>query len=88
MLAAIAADSYFADSGIDRVDLRNAGDIRITAEGKYILRLGSDADCARKLRMAEKTLTDTSFDKTKPATIDLTKAGEASVRYDPKLFEN
>ena len=88
VLAAIAADSYFGESGIDRIDLRNAGDIRITAEGKYILKLGSDEECARKLRMAEKTLTDVSFDSTKPATIDLTKIGEASVRYDPKLFEN
>lgn len=35
----------------------------------------------------KKTLTNSSFDRTKPATIDLSKVGEASVRYDPKLFE-
>ncbi len=88
VLTAIDGDEYFGSSDIGKIDLRNAGDIRITAGGKYILKLGSDAECARKLRMAEKTLSDVSFDNTKPATIDLSKSGEASVRYDPKLFEN
>ena len=88
VLTALDGDDFFGPSDIDKIDLRDAGDIRITAEGKYILKLGSDSECVRKLRMAEKTLCDVSFDKTKPATIDLSKSGEASVRYDPKLFGN
>ena len=87
VLSTVSSDSFLEMSDVDRIDLTYANDIKMSISGKYIFKLGSDADCSLKLRMAEKTLTNSSFDRTKPATIDLSKVGEASVRYDPKLFE-
>lgn len=88
VLASIANDPFFEISNIDVIDFTRANDIQMCVSGKYLLKLGSEIDCGVKLRMAETTLNNESFDKTKPATIDLSKVGEASVRYDPKLFEN
>ncbi len=85
VLGVIGSSAYFANGGLDKIDLSNEYAITMNVSGKYILKLGGEDDFALKLRMAEKTMSDTKFDKNTPAYIDLTKVGEASVRYDHKL---
>ena len=67
---------------IDRVDLTNEYDITMKASGLYTLRLGGEEDMELKLRMMNKTITSGTLDSGVPASIDLSKVGEASVKYD------
>ncbi len=81
-----SAESYFGTSRqIKQIDLSDAYDITMCVSDMYILRIGSEEDCDLKLRTAYKTVTYADFDKNVPAYIDISKVGEASVRYDPKL---
>ncbi len=85
VLSAISASSYSEKGEVDLIDLSDEYDITLNVAGKYIFRIGSEDECARKLLMAESTMAHQNFDKNTPAYIDLTNVGEASVRYDHKL---
>ncbi len=85
VLSAISASSYSEKGEVDLIDLSNEYDITLNVAGKYIFKIGSEDECARKLLMAESTMEHQNFDKNTPAYIDLTRIGEASVRYDHKL---
>ena len=77
----------FAESNkgmIDRVDVTDEYNITMRANGIYSLRLGGENDLGLKLRMMNKTITSGNLDGGVPASIDLSKVGEASVKYDLK----
>ena len=74
-------ESNAADK-ITYIDLSDEYNILMEADGRYSLKIGGENDLGLKLRMLYKTLTEGEFDKSLPATIDLTTVGEACVRYD------
>lgn len=80
------AQSSLADAGmVDAVDLSDEYDITLVSGGRYLLRLGSEADCDLKLRMAYKTMTSSTFDTLLPARIDLFEVGKAIIKPDATL---
>lgn len=80
------AQSSLADAGmVDAVDLSDEYDITLVSGGRYLLRLGGEADCDLKLRMAYKTMTSSTFDTLLPARIDLFEVGKAIIKPDATL---
>ncbi len=83
------ASTLYKEVSIDQIDLSREYDITMITDGRYYFKFGGEADSALKLRMAQKILSDSQFDKTSPAArIDLStvgEAGEASVIYQMKL---
>jgi len=77
-------DSALAER-INMIDMRDPFDIIMNCDNTYRFQFGSTADAVLKLRMAEKTLNDSLFEKGTLARIDLSTTGEASVRYDLRL---
>lgn len=79
-------ESTLAAAGmIDAVDLSDEYDISLQSGGRYLLKIGDEADCDLKLRMAYKTMTDDGFDQLLPARIDLTEVGKAIIKPDASL---
>ncbi len=85
VLTATETSTLYTAGRIDKIDLSDGHNVRMNCDGKYILQLGDEKDAELKLRMAHKTITDETFDRDMPANIDLTKVGEASVRFDMRL---
>lgn len=85
VLSDVSESAFGEDSVVGTLDLSDEHNITMTAYGKYLFKIGEPTDCAIKLRMADKTINFDSFDRTSPARIDLSKVGEATVRYDLKL---
>lgn len=88
VLSAAEGSLLYSEGRIDKIDLSSEHDLRVICDGMYILRLGGEKDSDLKLRMAYKTIEDSTFDREIPASIDLTDFSgsvEASVRYDMRL---
>jgi len=88
VLAAAEASALYTEGRIDKIDVSDGHNVKVICDGMYILQLGSEKDTDLKLRMAYKTIGDSSFDRAIPARIDLgdfSRDVEASVRYDMRL---
>ena len=70
---------------IGTLDLGMAHDIRLTCDGKYILKLGSSQNAADKLKIGAAVLRDDMFKNDNKATIDLTNMAETGVIVDNQL---
>lgn len=67
------------------LDLSSAHDIRLTCDGKYILKMGSSQNVTDKLKIAAAVLRDDMFKNNNKATIDLTNMAETGVIIDNQL---
>lgn len=88
VLDAAESSLLYKEGRIDKIDVSDEYGIRVICDGMYILQLGGEKDSDLKLRMAYKTIEDSSFDREMPARIDLSnfsESVEASVRYDMRL---
>lgn len=70
---------------IGMIDVRSEQNIQMNCDGAYRLTFGSGADAGLKLRMANKTISDSLFETGMLARIDLSATGVASVQYDLRL---
>ncbi len=70
---------------IGTLDLSAAHDIRLTCDGKYILKMGSSQNAADKLKIGAAVLRDEMFENNNKATIDLTNMAETGVIIDNQL---
>ena len=70
---------------IGMIDVRSEQNIQMNCDGAYRLTFGSGADAGLKLRMANKTISDSLFETGMLARIDLSVTGVASVQYDLRL---
>ncbi len=70
---------------IGTLDLSAAHDIRLTCDGKYILKLGSSQYAADKLKIGAAVLRDEMFNNNNKATVDLTDMAETGVIVDNQL---
>lgn len=83
-LLAEAEKSVLSDR-IGMIDVRDEQNIQMNCDGAYRLTFGSGVDAGLKLRMANKTISDSLFEKGMLAKIDLSVTGVASVQYDLRL---
>lgn len=72
-------------SRLGTLDLSSAHDIRLTCDGKYILKMGSSQHAPDKLKIAAAVLKDDMFKNNNKATIDLTNMSETGVIIDNQL---
>lgn len=89
VIGAAEESLLYTEGRIDKIDVSDEYNIRVICDGMYILKLGGEKDSDLKLRMAYKTIGDSSFDREIPASIDLgnfSESVEASVRYDMRLI--
>lgn len=70
---------------IGMIDVRDEQNIQMNCDGTYRLTFGSGTDAGLKLRMANKTISDSLFETGMLAKIDLSVTGVASVQYDLRL---
>ncbi len=70
---------------IGMIDVRNEQNIQMNCDNAYRLTFGSATDAGLKLRMANKTISDSLFETGTLAKIDLSVTGVASVQYDLRL---
>lgn len=70
---------------IGTLDLKSAHDIRLTCDGKYILKMGTSQHAADKLKIAGAVLADDMFKNNNKATLDLTDMSETGVIIDNQL---
>lgn len=85
ILSEVMSSELFESGIIDKIDLSDEYAITMQAQGKYMLKFGSETDCDLKLRMAYRTINKLAEENSSPAKIDLTSVGEASVRFDMQL---
>ena len=83
-VAAAVCESALADR-IGSVDLRDPSDVKLTCDGKYILKLESYKDSAVKLKIAAGVLEDDMFNNDNKATIDLGELSNTGVVIDNQL---
>ena len=83
-VAAAVADSGLT-SRLGKVDLSSSQDIRLTCDGKYILKLGDHKKTADKLKIATEVLKDKMFNNDNKATIDLSDVSQTGVVIDNQL---
>ncbi|MGN1347073.1 MAG: cell division protein FtsQ/DivIB [Eubacteriales bacterium] len=86
ILGAVAESSLGGEGRISKIDLSDEYGVTMNCDGRYFLKIGNEKDCDLKLRMAYKTIGNEAFDREMPASIDVSKVGEASVRYDMRLI--
>ena len=84
ILGEVEASEAGKNGMINYIDISDEYNITMKANGIYSLRFGGEDDMALKLRMMSKTLESGGLDSGVPASIDLSKVGEASVKYDLK----
>lgn len=73
---------------IGMIDVRSDQNIQMNCDDTYRLSFGTTADAGLKLRMANKTISDSLFEAGMLAKIDLSVTGVASVQYDLRLDLN
>jgi len=83
-VALSAAESALV-TRLGTVDLTNPNDVKITCDGKYILKLEEYKDSAAKLKIASKVLEDELFNNENKATIDLSELSNTGVVIDNQL---
>ena len=66
---------------ITQVDLSDQYNLSLSVDGRYGVRLGVENDCDLKLKLAAKTLQSSEFDAERDASIDISSADHAIVRY-------
>lgn len=72
-------------SRIGTVDLSDPNDVKMTCDGKYILKLESYKDSGVKLKIAASVLEDDMFNNDNKATIDLGELSSTGVVIDNQL---
>lgn len=82
--AKAVAESELYDR-LGTLDLSTAHDVRLTCDGKYILKLGSSQHAPDKLKIAAAVLKDDMFKNNNKATIDLSNMAETGVIIDNQL---
>ncbi len=83
-VTAITEESVMADR-IDQIDLRSSFDLKMVADGKYLLEMGDYTEIDTKLKIAEAVLFDEMFQNDNKARLDLSKLTETPVLIDNKL---
>lgn len=77
--------SVWQNGMVNRLDLSDEYDMEMSISGMYLLRLGGEADCSHKLKLAYKTIVSDAFTKNVPARIDVRNPEKAAVNYEPGL---
>lgn len=83
-----AAEESVLSNRIGMIDVRDEQNILMNCDDTYRLEFGTVADADLKLRMANKTISDSLFETGMLARIDLSITGIASVQYDLRLDLN
>lgn len=85
VLADVLASAMWSGGMITGLDLSDEYDLEVNVAHMYIFRLGSEDDCAHKLKLGYKTITNGAFTRNVPARIDIRDPEKAAVNYDPAL---
>ncbi|MBQ8187479.1 MAG: FtsQ-type POTRA domain-containing protein [Clostridia bacterium] len=85
VLGDLLASSVWQNGMVTRLDLSDEYDMEMSVYGMYLLRLGGEADCSHKLKLAYKTIMSEAFTKNVPARIDVRDPAKAAVNYEPGL---
>ncbi len=83
-VALVAAESALVNR-LGSVDVVNPNDVKLTCDGKYILKLEKYTDAEAKLKIASKVLEDDLFKNDNKATIDLSELSSTGVVIDNQL---
>lgn len=86
VLTDVLASEMWTGGMVTKLDLSDEYDLTVNLNDRYILRLGSEDDCAHKLKLAYKTIGSSSFNGEVPARIDVRSGEKAAVNYDPALI--
>ncbi len=83
---ALAASESALVNRLGSVDVQNPNDVKMTCDGKYILKLEKYSDAEAKLKIAAKVLEDELFNNDNKATIDLSELSSTGVVIDNQLI--
>ena len=81
VLTGVVKSELALNGRVTKVDLSDRYNLSLIADGKYTMRLGGESDCDLKLKLAAKTIASVEFDSDREASIDISSADHAIVRY-------